>query len=438
MDYPISVPNVNLLNGKFTDGNPSAGIPASLDPSEWANLVTDEILNVLEAADILPSENANNQLAVAIQSCQLNIATDTGAANAYACAYTPAVEELTDGLKLSFQASHANTGASTLNVNGLGAEPIVGAAHAALQGGEIVVGGKLQVIWSASLNAFILLNSTGGAKQISSGSQSSHAVNLGQVRIRLKANLTLYVSPAGADIPGNGLTAGTPFLSITYAYNFLRNNFDLSGYTATIQLANGTYAPAIISGRVVGDSGSAVAINGNAIAGAVTVATTANGQGCFNVLGGAAITASGLTMTAGAFTLCNGIYTSINAVFLGGANLTFGSFPSGQHVQSAGEVQLGNYTITGGATSHLVAAGPGYIQISGANTVTGAPAFSGQFALAQNLGQIFVSNATSYNGAATGPRYLSNTNSVINTQGGGANFFPGNSAGSTNAGGQYV
>lgn len=66
MDYPKTVPNVNLLAGKFTDGDPANGVPASLDPAEWANAVTQEILAVLANAGIAPIENTNNQLLAAI------------------------------------------------------------------------------------------------------------------------------------------------------------------------------------------------------------------------------------------------------------------------------------------------------------------------------------------------------------------------------------
>lgn len=207
MDYPNSVPNVNLLNGKFTDGNPSAGVPASLDPSEWANLVTDELLNVLAAAGIAPSEAINNQLATAIQSCMLNTGGDSGGANAYACTFTPEITALTDGLKLSFQAAHANTGPSTLSVNGLPAAPILGGAHAALQGGEIVADGKIEVIWSAVLDAFVLLENTGGGVQVAAATQPQHAMQLGQSTGRLGG---ASFGASGGN-PHNG--AGDPGLS---------------------------------------------------------------------------------------------------------------------------------------------------------------------------------------------------------------------------------
>lgn len=66
MDYPKSNPDSALLDGKFTDGDPVNGVPPSLDPASWANLVTDEILNVLAEANIAPDEAVNTQLRDAI------------------------------------------------------------------------------------------------------------------------------------------------------------------------------------------------------------------------------------------------------------------------------------------------------------------------------------------------------------------------------------
>ena len=41
-------------------------------------------------------------------------------------------------------------------------------------------------------------------------------------------------------------------------------------------------------------------------------------------------------------------------------------------------------------------------------------------------------------GTATGMRYSAGYSGIINTAGGGANYFPGTVAGTTAAGGQYV
>src|SRR5471030_88383 len=67
MDYPNSVPSAGLVNGKFTDEIPIAGTPGSLLPASWGNRVTQEILNVITAAGLMPSENQNDQLSLAIK-----------------------------------------------------------------------------------------------------------------------------------------------------------------------------------------------------------------------------------------------------------------------------------------------------------------------------------------------------------------------------------
>lgn len=68
MDYPKSVPSAGLVNGKFIDENPLTGKPGSLIPADWGNGVTDEIVTVISAAGLVPSESDNTQLKTAIST----------------------------------------------------------------------------------------------------------------------------------------------------------------------------------------------------------------------------------------------------------------------------------------------------------------------------------------------------------------------------------
>jgi hypothetical protein len=66
VDFPKSVPGVGLVNGKFIDEDSLAATPGSLIPSAWGNLITQELLNVIEGAGLDPDEADNTQLKVAI------------------------------------------------------------------------------------------------------------------------------------------------------------------------------------------------------------------------------------------------------------------------------------------------------------------------------------------------------------------------------------
>lgn len=75
MDYPKSVPNVGLVNGKFVDENTSTGQVGSLIPAGWGSAITDEILAVITAAGLVPNEAILNQLNAAINIKISNAAT---------------------------------------------------------------------------------------------------------------------------------------------------------------------------------------------------------------------------------------------------------------------------------------------------------------------------------------------------------------------------
>ncbi|MBB4863361.1 hypothetical protein HNP46_002208 [Pseudomonas nitritireducens] len=192
--------------GYFTDGNPATGIAATIVPAEFLNAIMMELLNTITAAGITPSKSQFSQLTASIKALsQAGVAvfgTDTGAANVYVVAYTPAIGSLVDGMVLKFKAKTANTGASTFNPNGTGAKPIVGLAHAALQGGEIAANGDVWVQWNSSIagGSWVLVASSGGAMQCTPATRSQHAVQFSQLPgvVGTARNLKAYLSAAAA------------------------------------------------------------------------------------------------------------------------------------------------------------------------------------------------------------------------------------------------
>lgn len=246
----------------------------------------------------------------------------------------------------------------------------------------------------------------------------------------LSANRTYYVATSGSD-SNDGLTAGTPLLTLQAAYNKV-SALDLNSKSVTISVAAGTYSAGIAATAPVVGFGF-ISITG---AGATTVISS-GAAAAFSASGGAAFTISNLKVSAATG---NCIYAINNGYvgILGG--ITFGASTQ-PHMRSdrGGTISLAylaTVAIDGGASAHIFANGGDVIASAPVYTLTGTPNFS-TFANANGFGYVAYWTG-SFTGAATGVRYTSSANSVINVFGAGVNYFPGSAAGNTSLGGQYV
>jgi hypothetical protein len=251
----------------------------------------------------------------------------------------------------------------------------------------------------------------------------------------LTAARTYYVRTDGSD-SNNGLanTSGGAFLTIQKAINVV-TPLNLNSFACTIQVGAGTYTGAVsITTPFVG---GVPTILGDATTPANVIISTTSSS-AITVSNNAVINISGLkiqTTTSGA-----GVSVASGAVVNMTGKCDFGACVL-SHILVAGGGTFSSisisYNITGASATHVITGNVGNITISGGTvTITGTPAFATAFAYAQNVSVIQI-NGVTFSGSATGTRYSANTNSVIQTFGGGATYLPGNVAGTTGTGGQY-
>lgn len=94
-------------------------------------------------------------------SAPIDYAVDTGTANTYAIALTPALLANISGMPVRFKALNANTGASTLNVNGLGAVAIKKNSTEALTAEDIKAGQVVEVAFDGTVFQLLSPPATG-------------------------------------------------------------------------------------------------------------------------------------------------------------------------------------------------------------------------------------------------------------------------------------
>jgi hypothetical protein len=214
-------------------------------------------------------------------------------------------------------------------------------------------------------------------------------------------------------------------------------SLDGAGYEATIKLT-GTFTSSI---NLVGQFVGFTKINLEGDPATPTNATiNVSSAHCITVSTTTPTTVSGVYLL-NSISSGNGITISGNS-FLSIGSINFGAMgSSGRHIFiGSGTVNVSeNYTISGGCYEHALIQGGASIYSASSKTITltGTPAFSGQFISAEVTGTA-IAYLVAFSGSGTGKRYSVTANGVINTYGGGASYFPGNVSGTTATGGQYA
>ncbi|MER9533033.1 hypothetical protein NKI89_24950 [Mesorhizobium sp. M0309] len=248
----------------------------------------------------------------------------------------------------------------------------------------------------------------------------------------LTAARTYYVLTTGSD-SNTGLvnTAGGAFLTLQKAVD-VALTLDIAGFSVTIQVGAGTYTAGVALAKPF--VGGLVTVLGDATTPANVIISTTSGS-CFVLDGGGVrLSISGVKMQTTTSGQC--LWASNKAQIYIDGKVDFGACAGGHMLaDSDGQIQVNiSYNITGGAAKHWWSEAYGLVVCVGKTiTITGTPAFSTAFAY--SIGGYINVPVNTFSGAATGSRYSVSNTGVINTNGAGATYLPGNAAGTgTNPG----
>jgi len=253
-------------------------------------------------------------------------------------------------------------------------------------------------------------------------------------REKLTANRNYYVATTGND--GNsGLHVLDPFKTVQKAVDTVCGGLDMSNYSVTINIANGSYTTPIVLKPYVGTVQPI--ITGNAAdPNQVWVSTTANNTITANNCMSWDIRNMQLAAnTSGSAIYATGCMSTVNI-----SNIQFGQASGGYHVYATygSTVNIsGTYKVTGRALAHWGAMSGANIVITSPTIILNSTYAFDTFADAAYGGFIRCPGIT-FSGSATGQRYAVLSNGVMETYGGGINYMPGNSAGAVMTGGQYI
>ncbi|RFB95231.1 hypothetical protein B5K11_09790 [Rhizobium leguminosarum bv. trifolii] len=187
---------------RYVDRDTPGAIVGSKIPADFPNVVMDELVGVIEKSGMTPDDVL--QLADAIRSQGLNYFQAAGTANALTIAPDPVVTDYADlvGVPFRVKPSALNTGAVTLNVNGLGNKAIHNPDGTNIAAGRLF--GIFEVIYTGT--DFIITSTPGPATQ----AEVDGGVDAGKflTPITAKAAVRFFDSrmTASQSLPNNTMT----------------------------------------------------------------------------------------------------------------------------------------------------------------------------------------------------------------------------------------
>lgn len=438
--YGISDPN-----GAYINGNPSTGTMGSIPPAASIEFPQREIVNLISDAGLAPPDDADlRQLSKAIQSTLLWSDDDAGTANALQVTQTPAPPAYRKYLTVVCKVANLNTGASTLNVNALGAKPIVHVDGTALSAGElranqiccfIYDGVNFQLVWSST-------QTIGGGGPIFLTANADWYVN------NTTGSDTLYDGTSATIVAG---TIHGPFRTIQKACTQV-SVYNLNNYNVTIHVADGDYSG--FTAGVINGSGNVILTGNTANPAACRIVGSNQTAALFvNTRGIYTFTGFELTSVGSAPTdPCSAIavYGNTTTVYLG--NLNFNTCPAGHISVSNGalcsNLQGCNWILKGGSPGngptwngfHAVSCIGGNFNCVGGNVNYSIPnpiSFAGEFFYCFQFAQLAINAVYSGAGNVSGKKYNVVQLSMIQAAG---VTIPGNIAGTSDpsTGGYFI
>lgn len=414
----VGVAGVSSFNGRAGIVVPVSGdYPASLVPNTPAGGIS--ATNVQAAINELDTEKFNVTSAAAIASS--GSASDLVAGTVPAArmpAHTGDVTSSTGSVSLLIP-NNTVTYAKMQDVSAT--SRILGRATAG-------AGDPEELTTSQALD---FVSSTQGDMLIRGASSWSNIQVGAGPRERLTAPRAYYVRADGSDSnTGLGNTAGTAFLTIQKAINTIAS-IDLNIYDCGINVGPGTYTGPVVVNKPFIGSGNVYLSGDTTTPSNVVLNVSGN---CITTINGAAINVQGFKfISTGAALLAQ----SLSILRTTGKN-EFGACVFHGYADNARLEAVSPEVISGNSTgSHYYCVSHGVIYCQGASwTFSGTPNVS-VFAWAP-LGGLIYAFSNSVSGTCTGQRYNATVNSIITSNGGGASYFPGSTAGSTATGGQYA
>lgn len=234
-------------------------------------------------------------------SAGISYAPDTGTANAYAIAPTPAALGYVAGSAYSFLAANANTGASTLNVSGLGTKAITEPGQGALTAGDILANQLVSVVYDGT--QFQLISPQGPAvsadtvgaiiKRDGSGNFSA-----GTMTGTSTGNTTYTANNHGVVVSGTGNAMTVIAPNASTAFPFVSGGASANPAWSLLTVPGGGSGASTFTahGILLGEGSSAFDVSGAGTSGQAFLSGGASADGAYGTLG---VGAGGTGLTSG-------------------------------------------------------------------------------------------------------------------------------------------
>jgi hypothetical protein len=267
----------------------------------------------------------------------------------------------------------------------------------------------------------------------------------GIVRDLLKADRTYYVSTTGSNA-NDGLTSGTAWATLQFAWDTIAGTLDQGQFIVTIQCAAGTYAAplngtSIPTGTVdiIGDEATPanciVVADGNApiISAFVFIGQVypvfISGFTTSAINGGQCIVINNCHLVAcGAIAFTSDSNADSIAISISTSSVLIGISPDFSFVY--------DISLSGDWSAYIVASSISNVSCFASSfTLTGTPNWTSSGVTVDGVSQLSV--GTAFVGSATGVRFETSDNSAIQVFGAGLSFLPGDQPGMIISGATY-